>query len=137
MVSAKVFSKVRSSHNVECHKTAERPALNSYKREFSMPDHFYIPVQSPNRNQRATTQHQRTRTVDVGDKSGDDGVVVMDEGDSPVRQSIADSLLSKHNGWITIDDENMDRKQAPETFQNTNPVQRNRLKPTWMRTSAN
>ena len=57
--------------------------------------------------------------------------------ESPVRQSIADSLLSKHNGWITIDQENSDRKQAPETFQNTNPVQRNRLKPNWMRTSAN
>ena len=35
---------------------------------------------------------------------------------------VADSLLSKHNGWITIDQENADRKQAPETFQITNPM---------------
>ena len=53
------------------------------------------------------------------------------------RNSVADSLLSKHNGWITIDDENRDRKQAPETYQNTNPMQRNRLKPSWMRTAVN
>ncbi len=51
--------------------------------------------------------------------------------------AIADSLLSKHNGWITIDEENADRKQAPETYQITNPIQRNRLKPHWMRIAVN
>ena len=50
---------------------------------------------------------------------------------------MADSLLSKHNGWITIDEENNNRKQAPETYQSTNPLQRNRLKPSWMNNGVN
>ena len=51
-------------------------------------------------------------------------------------KTTADSLLSKHNGWISIDPKHS-RKQAPETFQSTNPDQRNRLKPTWMKIAVN
>jgi hypothetical protein len=43
-----------------------------------------------------------------------------------------DSLLSKHNGWITIDSDSIRRSEAPECYQSTNPIQRNKMRPEWM-----
>ena len=100
-----------------------RPTLNSYKREFSKPDHFHINVPKV-KKMKAQAEVRTSFPKDDGDRKGQEG-------------GQADTLLSKHNGWITIDAENSNRKEAPETYQNTNPVQKNRLKPTWMRIAVN
>ena len=44
------------------------------------------------------------------------------------------ALLSKHNGWITVDANNLRRSEATEIFQPTNPEQRNKMRPNWMET---
>ena len=93
-----------------------RPQLNGYKREFSMPENFHIQVpprhQLPNAN-----KHKRMNALSDNCCSPEREDEVNTTTVSPAqRNSVADSLLSKHNGWITIDDENRDRKQAPETF---------------------
>lgn len=85
-----------------------------------MPDHFHIPatIQNSGRHKRTMTMDESITVpvLDVGTKSG--------------------SLLSKHNGWITVEPEQK-RSAAPETFQNSNPMQKNRLKPQWMRLNVN
>ena len=100
-----------------------RPSLSGYKRDFAMPDHLHIETEigalSSARQRRATS------TVETD--------VVLHSAESPEREAVADSLLSKHNGWITIDSEKANRKMAPEAFQSTNPLQRERIKPYWMR----
>jgi hypothetical protein len=105
-----------------------RPTLNGYKREFSKPDHLYINVPKVKKQEAQAEVRTSFYPKDSGDLK------------SPKKEQeagVADSLLSKHNGWITIDNENSNRKQAPETYQNTNPVQRSRLKPTWMKIAVN
>jgi hypothetical protein len=76
-----------------------RPPLNGYKREFSMPDHFHI--EAPTR----TSMHHKMKTMDFIHNNKDEVV-----GESSANAELADSLLSKHHGWITIDADNMDRK---------------------------
>ena len=63
------------------------------------------------------------KTIDASSMriSSDAGIMKESENAMSPRDQ-ADSLLSKHNGWITIDGENMNRKQAPETYENTNPT---------------
>ena len=100
-----------------------------------MPDHFHIevPVSSPkDRQERLNTQ---TKNISVSIQESNDYIPSAPVSPSPTND-INDTLLSKHNGWITIDGENMNRKQAPEMYQNTNPKQRTRLKPTWMKVVA-
>jgi hypothetical protein len=45
------------------------------------------------------------------------------------------ALLSKHKGWITVDDENPNRSQAPEHFKQTQAAQQDKLRPAWLITS--
>lgn len=42
------------------------------------------------------------------------------------------TVLSGHHGWVTVDRESLDRKRAAETFQSTNPIQSNKMRPAWM-----
>ena len=117
--SKKVFSTVQTD---EEKKGRYRPKLNSYKREFAKPDYLHInvpKVQKQGDEQEARTSFPKAEEATIGKSMG-----------------TADSLLSKHNGWLSIDPKHS-RKQAPETFQNTNPEQRNRLKPTWMKIAVN
>ena len=51
--------------------------------------------------------------------------------------SLSKSLISKHNGWITVDQENGSRKEAPEIYKTSHPLQKNRLKPTFMNIPLN
>ena len=44
ITNPKVFTSVQTKENLK--KTAQRPALHGYKREFSMPDNFHIDVPS-------------------------------------------------------------------------------------------
>ena len=74
-----------------------------------MPDHLHIETDIGGTLSSAR-QRRATSTVDVGDT-----VVHSTEG-SREREAVADSLLSKHNGWITIDSEKANRKMAPEAF---------------------
>ena len=99
-----------------------RPTLNSYKREHAKPDYLHVnvpKVKKPDAQVEVRTSFASPEEDAVNSKANQ-----------------ADSLLSKHNGWITIDHQHT-RKEAPETFQNTNPTQRNRLKPTWMKIAVN
>ena len=112
-MSAKVFTNIHQSSDKESKAVKHRPPLNGYRREFSMPDHFHVEVPEVHLG-----KHKRTRTLEnMEAKAGADDEVRQE---SPRLKNnsaaIADSLLSKHNGWITIDGENMNRKQAPETF---------------------
>jgi len=43
------------------------------------------------------------------------------------------AVLSKHMGWITVDSESQYRSTAPEFFQSSNPKQRDKQKPLWMK----
>ena len=96
--SAKVFTSIKTGPEKQ---HLHRPSLNGYKREFSMPNHFHIEV--PTR----TSKHNRVKTMDSnGEKSADLAKVRLE---SPAAE-VADSLLIKHHGWITIDGENMNRK---------------------------
>lgn len=113
--SKKVFTNVKTE---EEKKGRYRPQLNSYKREFSKPDYMFINV--PKVKKQDAQVEVRSSFASP------------DEDQRKTKAEQGESLLSKHNGWITIDPEHT-RKQAPETFQNTNPNQRNRLKPTWMK----
>ena len=102
-----------------------------------MPDHFHIEVPagtSTNEKQERSNNQTNLSMQKQNDKQ-QSAPVTGQVSPSP-SNDIADSLLSKHNGWITIDGENMNRKQAPEMYQNTNPNQRTRLKPTWMKVVA-
>ena len=74
-----------------------------------MPDHLHIETEFGG-TLSSTGQRRATSTVDAGDT-----VVLSTEG-SPEREAVADSLLSRHNGWITIDGEKANRKMAPEAF---------------------
>ena len=55
-------------------------------------------------------------------KVDDDEGVVLHAAESPEREAVADSLLSRHNGWITVEGEKINRKMAPEAYQSTNPL---------------
>ena len=86
-----------------------------------MPDNFHIDAHSrqQNNHKRVKTMNGPVVAKDIIKTKDDCGDMVRlgEPSVSPdQRNSVADSLLSKHNGWITIDDENRDRKQAPETF---------------------
>ena len=146
-LSRKVFTSIKQENeDALVRQSQERPALRGYQREYSMPDHFHIEVPMTRQNRH----HKRTHTIDdVCSKTAKQLATSNDYSEaadqtnlaspkkSPSNTNIADSLLSKHNGWITIDDENNNRKQAPETYQSTNPLQRNRLKPSWMNNGVN
>lgn len=47
------------------------------------------------------------------------------------------ALLSKHNGWITVDSNCLRRSEAPECYQSTNPLQRNKQRPSWLVDTVN
>ena len=55
-MSAKVFTNIKTD---EEKRGSNRPALNGYKREFSMPDHFHIEIPKAR-----DSKHKRMNTVD-------------------------------------------------------------------------
>lgn len=99
--SSKVFTNVKTD---EEKRGLHRPPLNSYKREFAMPDYFHIEVPTERYSQTNVVRRRRGGEADDVNKSN----VTPKHKEEPVNP--ADSLLSKHNGWITIDSENMNRK---------------------------
>ena len=103
--SSKVFAslnkdKLGQESRDELSKSPQRPALNSYKREFSMPDHFHIEVPL-----LKSGLHKRIGTMNSShfnsNHDGGDDVVMQSFENAPIGEC-TDSLLSKHNGWITI-----------------------------------
>ena len=42
------------------------------------------------------------------------------------------SVLSGHRGWVTVDNQSLDRKKAAESYQPSNPLQQNKMRPAWM-----
>ena len=65
-----------------------------------MPDHFCVDteIKGP-----STARHKRAISTADAD-------VVLHSNESLERDKVADSLLSKHNGWITIDGKKVNRK---------------------------
>ena len=60
-----------------------RPALNGYKREFSMPDYFYVEPAQARKDIRTSQQHKRMMNiVETGGKVGSrhDAKSVDDDG---------------------------------------------------------
>ena len=104
--SPKVFSNIKTDPEGT---GPSRPSLNSYKREFSMPNHFHVEIP---KMKISTAGHLRNKTtLDLTMKSeqlatGQNQPTIDYLEDGFVNQDGAkctDSLLSKHNGWITID----------------------------------
>ena len=50
------------------------------------------------------------------------GAQTQIEADPDVDENLT-AVLSKQNGWVTVDVENLNRKMAAESFQPTNPAQ--------------
>lgn len=108
-MSAKVFTNFKTDPEKA---GAHRPCLNSYKREYSMPDNFHIEVPSAKpgvfgQKVKTATQLKKSRQ---NCKTEDDEVLMHGSQSPPPprlggdrENGVADSLLSKHNGWITID----------------------------------
>jgi hypothetical protein len=78
-----------------------------------MPDNFCIQVPDASKSQ-AFNKNKEKKDKNNYLKTENDDEVIVNNSVSPRNNDriggIADSLLSKHNGWITIDQENADRK---------------------------
>ena len=105
ITSAKVFTNItaKGAAAPSTGSSSHRPPLNGYKREHSMPDHFYIETS------------RRQNLTPMKNYSYQSNTVTGNDYSNPMEKSTG-TLLSKHNGWITIDSDNSNRKQAPENY---------------------
>ena len=75
-----------------------------------MPD--YISVDYP--DSKVLRDSMKTAT------ESQESLAIIDN--SQVQDYHLTTVLSGHNGWVTVDRDNLDRKRAAESFQSTNPL---------------
>ena len=82
--------------------TREQPP--SHKREFSLPDYLHVDLPDKRLLRESLKTAAAKRTAQT-----------QQETDNSIDENLT-AVLSKQNGWVTVDVEHLNRKMAAESF---------------------